>query len=273
MKETRDIIPAPLRDATEIERVFDPQIVPTGRYPSYRNVYTGDGLQLLDYWRAIRKRLWLILGITVLITTWTAIYMARKPNVYQATAVVQVDLEQTNPDLITSESRRQVANPDPAYFNTQLQLLGSDSLLRRVIKEHNLDTNKALQTAKTENSVSAWRSMLNSLGLASDDKKTATEVTDAVQNDNSLISSDEIAEAVRLSPCRADPPARHPIRLGMNCRFPGMLFSPATLSRPGQPSDPETSPLVPARCTGDTAVHLMAHRLLPDLRRPRTRIP
>src|SRR6266545_3002339 len=33
-------------------------------------------------------------------------------------------------------------------------------------------------------------------------------------------------QAVWLSPCRADPPARHPIRLGMDCRFPGMLFSP-----------------------------------------------
>jgi capsular exopolysaccharide synthesis family protein len=200
MKETRDIIPAPLRDATEIERVFEPQIVATGRYPSYRNAYTGEGLQLLDYWRAVRKRLWLVLGITVLVTTWTAIYMARKPNVYQASAVVQVDLEQTNPDLVTSESRRQVANPDPAYFNTQLQLLGSDSLLRRVIKEHNLDANKELQATKTENSVSAWRAMLNSLGLASDDKKPTSEAPDAVPNDSSLISSDEIAEAIRLAP-------------------------------------------------------------------------
>src|SRR5947208_8468591 len=53
-------------------------------------------------------------------------------------------------------------------------------------------------------------------------------------------------QAVWLSPCRADPPARHPIRLGMDCRFPGMLLSPTTLSGPGQPSDPETSPLVSA---------------------------
>ena len=68
-------------------------------------------------------------------------------------------------------------------------------------------------------------------------------------------------QAIRLSPYRADLPARHPVRLGMNCRFPGMLFSPATLSRPGQPSDPETSPLVSARCAGDTPVRFMAHRL------------
>src|SRR5215475_16178170 len=40
-------------------------------------------------------------------------------------------------------------------------------------------------------------------------------------------------QAIPLSPYRADPPARHPVRLGMSCRFPGMLFSPVTLSRPG----------------------------------------
>jgi hypothetical protein len=80
-------------------------------------------------------------------------------------------------------------------------------------------------------------------------------------------------QAVWLSPCRADPPARHPIRLGMDCRFPGMLLSPTTLSGPGQPSDPETSPLVSARCAGDTPVHLMAHRLLRGHRRLRTQRP
>jgi hypothetical protein len=40
-------------------------------------------------------------------------------------------------------------------------------------------------------------------------------------------------QAITLLPYCADLPARHPVRLGMNCRFPGMLFSPATLSRPG----------------------------------------
>jgi hypothetical protein len=52
-----------------------------------------------------------------------------------------------------------------------------------------------------------------------------------------------------------------------------MLLSPTTLSGPGQPSDPETSPLVPARCAGDTPVHLMAHRLLRGLRHHRVQHP
>jgi succinoglycan biosynthesis transport protein ExoP len=199
MKETREIIPAPIREAGELERPYEPQIVPSGHYPAYRGGYGAEGFQLLDYWRAIRKRLWLVVGIAVLITTWTAIYMARKPDIYQADAIVQVDLEQTNPDLVTTESKRPLSNPDPAYFNTQLQLLASDSLLRRVVKEHSLDTNKEFQTAKAEGSVSAWRAMLKAIGLASDDKKKMADL-DVNLGDNSIATSDEVAEAMRLAP-------------------------------------------------------------------------
>ena len=131
MKESRDIIPNPLKEAvTDLERPFEPQIVAADRpLPAYRDAYAQEGFQLLDYWKAIRKRLWLVIGITVLVTTLAAIYMARKPNIYQATARIQVDLEQTNPDLNVSDRQRPLSNPDPAYFNTQLQILDSDALL------------------------------------------------------------------------------------------------------------------------------------------------
>ena len=138
MKETRGIIKSPLNEAVEIEP-FDTQFTPSGRYPAYREVNAREGFQMLDYWRAIRKRLWLVVGIAVLMTTLAAIYMARKPNVYRAQAVVQVDNEQNNPDLVTTDRQRPFSNPDPSYFNTQLQLLWSESLLRRAVKEHNLD--------------------------------------------------------------------------------------------------------------------------------------
>src|SRR5687768_11065648 len=111
MKESREIFRKPLNEPVEIERVFDAQIVPgPGRYPSYREFDAADGFQLLDYWNAIRKRLWLVIGIAVLITTLAAIYMARKPNIYAAQAKIQVDLEQTNQDLVTSDRQRSAAN-------------------------------------------------------------------------------------------------------------------------------------------------------------------
>src|SRR5690606_40259353 len=107
---------------------------------------------------------------TVIATTLATIYMARKPNVYLAQARIQVDLEQTNPDLVTSDRQRPVSNPDPAYFNTQLQLLSSEALLRRVVKEHNLDTNRQLQDSLNQGS--ALQGFLRSLGLAGEPPKT-----------------------------------------------------------------------------------------------------
>jgi polysaccharide biosynthesis transport protein len=203
MRDTREIILKPAGDnVAEIERPFEPHIIaPGGRYPAYRETFGQEGFQFLDYWRAVRKRLWLVAGIAVLMTTLTAIYMARKPNIFQATASIQVDLEQTNPDLNVGDRPRPMANPDPAYFNTQLQLLGSDTLLRRVIKDHNLDTNKEFLAARDENSTSAWRSMLRAIGLASDDAKKKGKSSEEILATNSgLVSADEIAEAVRLAP-------------------------------------------------------------------------
>src|SRR6478752_7448142 len=119
MKESRELIREPLREATDI--VSAPNSGAYKQYPSYGMGRAVDGFQFLDYWRAIRKRLWLVAGIVVLVTTLTAIYMARKPNIYAANAVVQVDLEQVNPDVVTTGSARPISNSDPAYFNTQLQ--------------------------------------------------------------------------------------------------------------------------------------------------------
>jgi capsular exopolysaccharide synthesis family protein len=200
MKEKRELIQRPTNGAAEIDHEFDNAVAfGLGRYPSYHGPYASEAFGLFEYWRAVRKRLWLVAGIAVLVTTWTAIYMARKPNVYSARAVIQVDLEQTNPDLITSESKRPLSNPDPSYFNTQLQLLNSDSLLRRVIKEHSLDTNKELQKAKNESS--ALRSLLKTVGLAGSDQSNTNSATTNAANENSpLVPAEDIAEAIRLSP-------------------------------------------------------------------------
>ncbi len=78
---------------------------------------------LRDYWRAIRKRFWLVAGIGTLVTTLVGLYMALKPDLYEAQAEVQVDLENSNSGLGSSKNTSViVSNPlnDPAYFRTQL---------------------------------------------------------------------------------------------------------------------------------------------------------
>lgn len=202
MKDSREIIQKK-SETVEIERPFEAPLPSTSNgYGAYRELNAPEGFQLADYWRAIRKRLWLVIGITVLLTTLSAIYMARKPNIYQANAVVQVDLERNNQDLAMNDRRAAVSSQDPSYFNTQLQLLTSETLLRRVIKDLSLDSNKEFQKAKTEDSVSTWRGLLKAVGLASDTKKKETNGVGevSVSASTSLASSEEIAEAVRLAP-------------------------------------------------------------------------
>src|ERR1700682_6164840 len=69
-----------------------------GVYPTAENE-----VHLLDSGRAIRKRLWLVIGLVVLVTMLAVIYMARKPDIYQAEARVQVDLENTAAMLRSEE--------------------------------------------------------------------------------------------------------------------------------------------------------------------------
>src|SRR5713226_5194107 len=66
-------------------------------------------------------------------------------------------------------------------------------------------------------------------------------------------------QAITLSPYRADLPARHPVRLGVSCRFTGMLFSHASFRTPVSHQIQRQSPPVPARCAGNTTVRVI-HR-------------
>src|SRR5436305_11266549 len=65
----------------------------------YQSVYgNGQGLDpdrshLRDYWRVIRKHIWLVIGMSVLLPTIVAIYLVRKPDIYESQARIQVDLE------------------------------------------------------------------------------------------------------------------------------------------------------------------------------------
>src|SRR5258708_25709133 len=75
---------------------ISPSLPPS--YSSYGVENAGDSeVHLREYWLAVRKRLWLVAGIVSLVTVLSAIYMARKPDIYEAQSRVQVDLERNNP--------------------------------------------------------------------------------------------------------------------------------------------------------------------------------
>jgi capsular exopolysaccharide synthesis family protein len=153
----------------------------------------GDGnIRLLDYWRSVRKRLWMIVGIAAIATMLTTIYMARKPDIFQAQALVQIDQEDLNPALSGATKNNSVvvnsqAN-DPAYFNTQLRILTSPGLLRRVVKTLDPEVNEFLNNQKSPNSRSTWQNLRRMFGMSGKDKADASE-------ENKLALTSEIAPA------------------------------------------------------------------------------
>src|ERR1051326_2168125 len=198
MKPSRELAPRK-PDLTAVARPVDP--VP----PSY-NYGVDQGAQhelhLIDYWRAIRKRLWLVLGLVALITMLAVLYVARKPDYFEAQARVQVKPED-NSTLTGKTPYLYTASEDSIYFNTQLQILTSPGLMRRVVRTLDLEHNPDFFKGTNAQNRSTWRTILEMVGLpqrgASEPAKfdelpiTASSVAPAT-------AREDLAEAKRLAP-------------------------------------------------------------------------
>ncbi len=160
-------------------------------------------VHLLDYWRAVRKRLWLVVSVMVLITTLAVLYVARKPDIYQASSRVQVDLE-NNAALLGKTPYVFGQTNDPVYFNTQLQILVSPGLMRRVVKsldlEHNPDFFKGNSTQKR----TTWQTVKKMVGFGGNDAPPANPTpTDQLPLRTQVAQAsakEDLAEAKRLAP-------------------------------------------------------------------------
>jgi capsular exopolysaccharide synthesis family protein len=207
MKESRELVES-VTEIRDLERTREQGSTTPATKAGYRlsNNPNEDEVHLRDYWRAIYKHLWLVLGITILVTMLAAIYMARKPDIYEAGSRVQVDLE-NNPGLggATKSSSVIVNNQvtDPAYFNTQLQILTGPGLLRRVVKTLDLEHDQNFMRPQGR-TLSTWQSLLRMFGLSS---KKKDDLKAGLSNEVPLSetvapasSSDNLVEARELSP-------------------------------------------------------------------------
>src|SRR3954471_5452751 len=86
-------------------------------YSGYSDIEGADENHFREYLRAVRKHMWLIIGLALLTTAGSAVYVAQKPDIYTAQTRVQVDLE-SNPGAGTTKNGTIVINSqttDPAY--------------------------------------------------------------------------------------------------------------------------------------------------------------
>ncbi|HKP84078.1 MAG TPA: polysaccharide biosynthesis tyrosine autokinase [Pyrinomonadaceae bacterium] len=159
-------------------------------------------VHLLDYWRAIRKRLWLVLGIVALVTMLSVVYVARKPDFYEAQARVQVDLEETG-NLVNNSRPLYGPTDDPIYFNTQLQILVSPGLMRRVVRTLDLEHNPDFFKGDPAQRQSTWQTLLRMVGLNQKSPDNAAKPPDQLPLTTSVAQAtarEDLNEAKRLAP-------------------------------------------------------------------------
>ncbi len=160
-------------------------------------------VHLVDYWRAIKKRLWLVLSMIVLITMLALLYVARKPDIYEAQARIQVNLEE-NATLTGKSPYFYGSSDDPIYFNTQLQILTSQGLMRRVVRTMDLEHNSDFFKGRAAQKASSWQNILRMIGLNKKEPLPDLSTGDQLPLTTNTVAPstarEDLVEAKRLAP-------------------------------------------------------------------------
>jgi succinoglycan biosynthesis transport protein ExoP len=198
MKPSRELA----RPEPEVTAVTKPLDSPPPSYNYGVDPNAQHEVHLIDYWRAVRKRIWLVLGLVALITMMAIIYVARKPDYFEAQARVQVQNED-NSTLTGKAPYFYSTSEDSIYFNTQLQILTSQGLMRRVVRtldlEHNPDFFKGSGATKR----STWRRIMDMAGVSSKEPVVPAELEQLPLTTSSVApatSREDLTEAKRLAP-------------------------------------------------------------------------
>ncbi len=95
---------------------------------------------LRDYWRIIRRRLWVPIAIVIVTVTLATIYNIRLPDIYEGVAQIVLERE----DRVVNVKDLQInmaGGDDTQYMNTQLKILQSPRVAYLVAKSLDLENN------------------------------------------------------------------------------------------------------------------------------------
>jgi capsular exopolysaccharide synthesis family protein len=201
MKEPTEFIEKS-NGSRDVGGLMDRSLAPYTRYDAYADEGSAYS-RLRDYWRSVRKHIWLVIAIVIVVTGIATVYTARQPDIYESRSGVQVDSETANNPAIGALKGNPIFlnNPsqDPTYFNTQIQILTSAGLLGRVAKTLDLEHNQAFLHPQLAQNLSIWGSLKNLLGL-NKNQAPAKAPEDYVLRPSSALSSDDVVEANHLQP-------------------------------------------------------------------------
>ena len=108
----------------------------------------GDTLDVVEYWRAISKRRWGILGLTVAVAILTTLIVSTIRPSYRAAAVLLI--EQGKNKVVSIEEVYSQGMIQREYYQTQVEILKSDDLARKVVQKLNLVTHPDFDPRQAE---------------------------------------------------------------------------------------------------------------------------
>jgi hypothetical protein len=95
-----------------------------------------DALDIVEYWRAIAKRRWSILGLTLLVAILAALVVSTMRPLYRGATTLLI--EQGKSKIVSIEEVYSQGLIQREYYQTQVEILKSDELARKVVQKLNL---------------------------------------------------------------------------------------------------------------------------------------
>src|SRR5688572_24468056 len=130
-------------------------------------------LDVVEYWRAIAKRRWGILGLTLLVAILAWLIASSIRPSFRGTATLLI--EQGKSKVVSIEEVYSQGLIQREYYQTQVEILKSEELARKVVERLKLTTHPDYDPRQAE---ASWTARLTSFG---DDSSSSVQSEDAVQ--------------------------------------------------------------------------------------------
>jgi capsular exopolysaccharide synthesis family protein len=97
-----------------------------------------DKIDFLEYWRAVSKRKWSIIGLTILVGILAALIVSNIRSQYRGVATILI--EQGKSKVVSIEEIYSQGLIQREYYQTQVEILKSEDLARKVVQKLKLTT-------------------------------------------------------------------------------------------------------------------------------------
>jgi polysaccharide biosynthesis transport protein len=115
-------------------------------------------IDLLEYWRAISKRRWSIFGLTLLVAVLAFLVVSNMRPIYRSVNTMLI--EQGKNKVVSIEEVYSQGMIQREYYQTQVEILKSDDLARKVVRKLNLASHPDFDPRQAEHSW--WSRLLGS---------------------------------------------------------------------------------------------------------------